>query len=137
MTPFDHIRVDFWITRELKFFCGQLGSFFFFFETFLMEFICTWRYVYELNMQETLHRERGGQFYSQRWTYDPWLWCTDSIKPFTRLEKKRGMENLVLNIFCSMTSFKKLINYGDISNKLILGTFTSSSSFSNSSNFKR
>ncbi len=37
------------------------------------------------------------------------------------------MENLVLNILCSMTLFKKMINYGDISKKLILGTFTSSS----------
>ncbi len=46
------------------------------------------------------------------------------------------MENLVLNISCSMTSFKKMINYGDISKKLILGIFTSSSSFSNSSNLR-
>ncbi len=44
------------------------------------------------------------------------------------------MENLVLNIFCSMTLFKKIINYGDISEKLIFWTFTSSSLFSNSSN---
>ncbi len=27
------------------------------------------------------------------------------------------MENLVLNMFCSITSFKKMINYGDISKK--------------------
>ncbi len=46
------------------------------------------------------------------------------------------MEDLVLNIFCSMTLFKKMINYGDISRKLTLGTFTSSSSFSNSSKLR-
>ncbi len=46
------------------------------------------------------------------------------------------MENLVLNIFHSMTLFKKLINYEDISKKLILETFTSSSSFSNSNNLR-
>ncbi len=39
----------------------------------------------------------------------------------------------MMNIFCSTTLFKKMINYGDINKKLILGTFTSSSSFSNSS----
>ncbi len=44
------------------------------------------------------------------------------------------MENPVLNIFCSMTLFKKMINYGDICKKLILGTFTYSSS--NSSNLR-
>ncbi len=44
------------------------------------------------------------------------------------------MENLVLNIFCSMTLFKKNVNYGEISKKLILETFTSFSSFSYSSN---
>ncbi len=32
--------------------------------------------------------------------------------------------------------FKKIINYGDISKKPILGTYTSSSSFSNSSNLR-
>ncbi len=42
----------------------------------------------------------------------------------------------MLNIFCSMTTLKKMINCGDISKKLILGTFTSSSSFSNSSNLR-
>ncbi len=46
------------------------------------------------------------------------------------------MENLVLNIFCSMTLFKKMLNYEDISKTLILGTFTSSSIFSNSSNLR-
>ncbi len=46
------------------------------------------------------------------------------------------MENLVPKIFCSMILFKKNINYRDISKKLILGTFTSSSSFSNTSNLK-
>ncbi len=43
----------------------------------------------------------------------------------------------MLNICCSMTLLKKMINYGDISKKLILGTFTSSSSFSNSSNLSK
>ncbi len=49
------------------------------------------------------------------------------------------MENLVLNIFCSMTWFKKIINYGELRKKLIMGTFTSiksSSSFFNSSNLR-
>ncbi len=46
------------------------------------------------------------------------------------------MENLVINIFCSTSLFKNMINYGDIGKKLILGTFTSSSSFSNSRNLK-
>ncbi len=43
------------------------------------------------------------------------------------------MENLVLNYFCSMTLFKEMINYGNISKKLVLETLTSSSSFSNNS----
>ncbi len=42
------------------------------------------------------------------------------------------MEDLVLNTFCSMTLFNKMINYRDIIKKLILETFTSSSSFFNS-----
>ncbi len=42
----------------------------------------------------------------------------------------------MLIIFCSTTLFKKKINYRDISDKLILETFTSSSSFFNSSNLK-
>ncbi len=42
----------------------------------------------------------------------------------------------MLNIVCSMTLFKKMINYGDISQKLILKTFTYSSSFFNSSNLR-
>ncbi len=46
------------------------------------------------------------------------------------------MENLVLNIFGSITLFKKMINYGDISKKLTLGTFTSFSSFFNNSNLR-
>ncbi len=70
------------------------------------------------------HRRQGGLFYARRRTYD-------RIKSSTMLRKKRGMENLVLNIFCSMTLFTKMINYGNISKKLILGTFTSLSSFSN------
>ncbi len=45
------------------------------------------------------------------------------------------MENLELNIFCSMTLFKKMINNRDVSKKLILGTFTFLFSISNSSNF--
>ncbi len=43
------------------------------------------------------------------------------------------MKNLLLNIFCSMTLIKKIINYGDISKKLILETFTFPSLFSSSS----
>ncbi len=42
----------------------------------------------------------------------------------------------MLNIFCSTTLFKKMRNYGDMGKKQILGTFTSSSSFSNSSNLR-
>ncbi len=57
-----------------------------------------------------------------------------SLPPYQK--KKRDTENLELNIFCSMTLFKKMINYGDISKKLISGTFTSSSLFSNSSNLR-
>ncbi len=46
------------------------------------------------------------------------------------------MENLVLKVFCSMTLFKKMINHGDTSKKTNFGSFTSSFSFSNSSNLR-
>ncbi len=87
--------------------------------------VCVW-----LDTNKTPHRNGVGYFIDKDGHMIP------SIKPSTLLKKEEGMANMVLKIFCSMTLFKKMINYGDISKKLILGTFTFSSSFSNSSNLK-
>ncbi len=127
--------MNFWITRKLKLF---LANWEVFFEIFLMEFIvCMYLKICVLvDTQGTLLWGRDRIFYPQRWTYDPQEWCTNSIKPFTLLKKRKGMKNLVQNIFCSITLFKEMINYRDISKKLILETFTSSSSFSNSRTWK-
>ncbi len=53
-----------------------------------------------------------------------------------RLKKKEKYGEAGAELFCSITLFKKMINYVDISKKLILGTFTSLSSFSNNSNLR-
>ncbi len=59
------------------------------------------------------------------------------MKPSTQLKKKKriwesGAEHFLFNDFVQ----KKMINYGDISKKLISGIFTSSTSFSNGGNLK-
>ncbi len=79
----------------------------------------------------------GGLFYAERWIYDPQEWCTNSIEPSTRLKSSVEMENLVLNIFCSMILFnkndklrryKQTTDFGDL--------YISPPPFSNSSNLR-
>ncbi len=115
-----------WISEFLanwSFFFGQLGSCSFF-ENFLMEFIvcmylkvCVW-----LDTQETPLRGRSRQFYPQDGHAPESLYTSfffffffkfggrlNTIKYQSShpIKKKRGMENLMLDIFCVMTLVKK------------------------------
>ncbi len=71
----------------------------------------------------------GELFYPQQWTYDSQEWCTNSIKLSIHLKNRREWR-IWWRTFSVQWLFKKVINYGD------LGTFTSSSLFSNSTNLR-
>ncbi len=114
-----------------------MGSWFLLkFFTWTLQYVCTWRYVYGWTHRKPLERGQGGLFYLLQLTYDPWEWCTNSIKPSTGL-KKRGAWRIWCWTFFLFNYFvqnsDKLRRYKQ---KTYFGTFTSSSLFSNSSNLR-
>ncbi len=89
-----------------------------------------------LDTQETPHRGRGGLMYPSATmrisiTRNDVL-IVSSLHPIKKEKGKResDAEQFLFDNFVK----KKMIHYPDISKKLITGTFSSSSSFSNSSN---
>ncbi len=128
-----------WISEQLAnwSFFWTIGKLFFH-EVFLMEFIiCMYpNVVYDWTHGKPFIGGGAGYFiHDDRHT----ILRNDVLivsRPSRRSKKKREVRRICrwTFLFVQWLSSKKMINYLYISKKLILGAFTSSSSFSNSSN---